>query len=192
MRKAKQHIAVENVTRKKSPQGNLDQTMPMQLHRISQNIAVWRDAVNQAESTSNPNRTELIRNYNDIVLDPHLTALMQSRKNKVLSKEWNFYDAKGEEIEELESIVKQPWFIKSLEFAFDSIFFGYSLIQYGDIINDTFQSCELVPREYVSPEGGVVKDLPNSAYKQGKPFNERPYSDWCLFVGEKKRFRTTL
>lgn len=186
MRKAKQHIAVENVTRKKAPQAKVDQTMPMQLYRISQNIAVWRDAVNQAESVSNPNRTELIRNYNDIVLDPHLTALMQSRKNKVLSKEWNFYDGKGEEIEELESLVKQPWFIKSLEYAFDSIFYGYSLIQYGDVVNDTFQSCELVPREYVSPEGQKVKPTPNSAWNDGKPFTERPYSDWCLFVGDKK------
>jgi len=187
MRKAKQHIAVENLTRKKPTAANpIDQTMPLQLYRITQNIAVWRNAVNDAESTSNPNRTELIRNYNDIVLDPHLTALMQSRKNKILSKEWNFYNEKGEEIEELENIVQQPWFVKTLEYALDSLFYGYSLVQFGDIINDSFTSCELVPREYVSPEGGVVKSLPNSAYNQGKPFNEYPYNQWCLFIGEKK------
>ena len=183
----KKTIEVENLTRKKPTAANpIDQTMPLQLYRITQNIAVWRDAVNQAESTSNPNRTELIRNYNDIVLDPHLTALMQSRKNKILSKEWNFYNEKGEEIEELDNIIQQPWFVKTLEYALDSLFYGYSLVQFGDIINDSFTSCELVPREYVSPEGGVVKSLPNSAYNQGKPFNEYPYNQWCLFVGEKK------
>lgn len=187
MRKAKQHIAVENLTRKKPTASNpIDQTMPMQLYRITQNIAVWRDAVNQAESVTNPNRTELIRNYNDIVLDPHLTALMQSRKNKILSKEWNFYNEKGEEIEELDNIIQQTWFVKTLEYALDSLFYGYSLVQFGDIKNDSFTSCELVPREYVSPEGGVVKSLPNSSYNQGKPFNEYPYNQWCLFVGEKK------
>lgn len=178
---------IENVTRRKTEQSKLvDTAGTQQLYRITQDVRKWRDAVNIAESTNNPNRTELIRLYNDIVLDPHLTALMQSRKNKILSKEWNFYDAKGEEIEELEHIVKHPWFVKTLEFALDSIFYGYSLIQFGDVINDTFTSCELVPREYVSPEGQKVKPTPNSAWNDGKPFTERPYSDWCLFVGDKK------
>lgn len=161
-------------------------TYTQQLYRITQSIDKWRLGLIHAESVINPKRYELIRTYNDIVLDNHLSALMQSRKNKILSKNWGFYNKESQKIANLDKMVDSEWFVKTLDMALDSLFYGYSLIQFGDIVNDSFNDVELVRREYVSPELGLVLSMPTTL--DGKSYNDKPYSDWCLFVGQKYDF----
>ena len=63
-------------------------TVPTQLYRSRQDISQWRAALTSAESIYSPQRYLLYRCYNDIVLDAHLTAAINQRKNLTLSKEF--------------------------------------------------------------------------------------------------------
>lgn len=148
-----------------------------------QDILSWRNAMQAAESIHYPNRTQLYRLYKDVVLDAQVTALISTRKNALMSSEFKVY--KGDKVDEKKTeFLNSKWFFDFIGHAFDSIFYGYSLIQFGDIVEDNFTEVEIVPREYVKQEFSVV--LENLGQQTGLPYLEAPYKDWCIGVGDKR------
>lgn len=156
-------------------------TMPTQLYRGTTDIATYKSAVTSAESLINPNRKQLLTIYKNIELDAHLTAAVSQRKNLTLSKDFEVY-VNDEENEDLEVIINQKWFRDFLDYSLDSVFYGYSLIQFDSIVNDAFKAVELVPREYVKPEFHIVTS--NSSALTGDDYLEYPYNNWCIGVGK--------
>lgn len=158
-------------------------TAPTQLYRSRQDIGTWRSAVQAAESIINPQRYQLLKVYKDIVLDAHLTAAVNQRKNLTLSKDFDII-INDEESEDLEYIIKQKWFRDFIDYSLDSIFYGYSLIQFDSVIDNAFKCVDLVPREYVKPELHIVTN--NYSAITGTDYLELPYSNWCIGVGKSK------
>lgn len=156
-------------------------TTPTQLYRTRQDIATWRAAVTAAESIHNPQRYMLYKCYNDVVLDAHLTAAINQRKALTLAKEFEV-ELNDEESEEYEYIVNQKWFYDFVNYALDSKFYGYSLIQFDSVIDNVFKAVELVPREYVKPEFHIVTN--NYSVNYGTDYLENPYRNWCIGIGE--------
>lgn len=156
---------------------------PTQLYRNNTDIATYKAAVTSAENLFNPNRKQLLTIYKNIELDAHLTAAVNQRKNLTLSKDFEVY-VNDEENEELEQIIKQKWFRDFLDYSLDSIFYGYSLIQFDSIVNDIFKCVELVPREYVKPEFHIVTK--DTSALSGQDYLIPPYSNWCIGVGKPK------
>lgn len=158
-------------------------TAPTQLYRTRQDIGTWRASVQSAESIVNPQRYQLLKLYKDVELDAHLTAAVNQRKNLTLSKD---FDVKinDEESEELEYIIKQKWFRDFIDYSLDSIFYGYSLIQFDSVVDNVFKCVDLVPREYVKPELHIVTN--NYSAITGEDYLELPYSNWCIGVGKPK------
>ena len=156
-------------------------TMPTQLYRGTTDIATYKSAVTSAESLINPNRKQLLTIYKNIELDAHLTAAVSQRKNLTLSKDFEVY-VNDEENEDLEVIINKKWFRDFLDYSLDSVFYGYSLIQFDSIVNDAFKAVELVPREYVKPEFHIVTS--NSSALTGDDYLEYPYNNWCIGVGK--------
>jgi phage gp29-like protein len=154
-----------------------------QLTRQKQDIQKWRNAISIAESKFNPSRVELTRIFNDIVLDAHLSALMQTRSLAILSTEYKFVNPDGSENDDVEDQMHREWFNKYIQYCIDSIFYGFSLIELGDIKNDGFDDIKLIPREYVVPETGIVKTEMYGLSNYGFPFKDEPYSDWNIFIG---------
>ena len=67
--------------RTKGKQQNIIQKIEVtQTKRTSQDIDSWRNAIKNAESTFFPKRTLLYDLYNEILLDGHLTAVIEKRK----------------------------------------------------------------------------------------------------------------
>lgn len=156
----------------------------IQIYRVRQDIQKWRNAVSAAESIQNPQRYNLIQVYNDIVLDAHLTACIQQRKNLTLSASFCVLGKDRKEDEQKSKLIQTKWFREFLELSLDSIFWGYSLIQFDSLINDQFNDIDLVPRIYVKPEFGIV--VPTWSAMDGIHYKEQPYSDWCIGVGHKR------
>jgi hypothetical protein len=158
-------------------------TTPTQLYRGTTDIANYKIAVTRAESLVAPQRSELYKVYKNIELDAHLTAAVNQRKNLTLAKDFEVL-LNGELNEDLEKIIKHKWFRDFIDYSLDSIFYGYSLIQFDSIVNDVFKSVELVPREYVKPEFHIVTNT--YADLSGTDYLEMPYSNWCVGVGRVK------
>lgn len=156
-------------------------TTPTQLYRGTTDIATYKIAVTRAESLIAPQRSELYKVYKNIELDAHLTAAVNQRKNLTLSKDFDVL-LNGEESEELEVIIKKKWFRDFIDYSLDSIFYGYSLIQFDSIIDNAFKCVELVPREYVKPEFHIVTNT--YADLSGTDYLEAPYNNWCIGVGK--------
>ena len=160
--------------------------------RKREDVGDWRRALLTAESVINPDRTDLIRIYKDVDLDGHITGIVGSIKNKIKAKPFMIVDSNGDIDEDKTALFEKEWFFKFIDFIVEAPFWGYSLVQLGNIKDDGFPEIELIPREYVVPELELVKkDLFIGAHlKDGKQnaffYNESPLNDWFIFIGEKK------
>ena len=161
---------IKNVT-KKARAKIIEQLIKRNQAQIAQDLQDWTNAVNSAKRVLAPNRRFLIEIFDRVDDDGHITGIVESIKNKIKAKEFNILDASGEIDEDSTKLFQKVWFFKFLEWMVEAPFFGYSLIQLGDIVDDAFEDIELVPREYIVPELGIVrKDLSNRSDQNSDVF----------------------
>ena len=184
---------IHNLDRKQPNLTNIAERIVLrQQIRKQDDVGDLRRALLTAESVINPDRTDLIKIYKDVDLDGHITGIIGSIKNKIKAKPFMIVDAKGEIDEDKTALFEKEWYFKFIDFIVEAPFWGFSLVQLGDIKDDGFPDIQLIPREYVVPELELVKkDLFIGAHlKDGKQnaffFNEAPLKDWFIFIGEKK------
>lgn len=151
-------------------------------------IGHWRQAWQVAIDIENPKRSSLYDIYTDCLVDLHLTGCIGQRKGKTLQKEFRLIGKDGKENVEATALLKKEWFFDFMDLALDSRFWGHSLIQLGDVINDSegirFNGVELVPRKHVCPEFGVVLREASDDPKDGITYREGDFANWCIEVGK--------
>jgi phage gp29-like protein len=64
------------------------------------------------------------------------------------------------------------------------MYWGFSLVQFHDLIKDEFSSIELIPRQFVKPEFHVVTKTWTEI--TGNDYLAEPYNKWCIGVGMPK------
>lgn len=158
------------------------QITKIQQYRVRQDIQKLRQAIQIAEQIMYPNRYLLYQTYRDVVLDGHLSGLIDQRKDRIRLKEFTICTGDEVENEQLTKIFNQKWFKQFVDMSLDSIYWGYSLIQFGDIVNDAFTTMELVPRINVRPERGEFVTFAN--LPSGPSYLTPPYSDYAIGVGD--------
>lgn len=151
-------------------------------------IATWRQAWQMAINVDTPRRTFLYDLYSDSLVDGHLTGCIEQRKSKTLGRPFRLLNAKGEEDAEATALLEREWFYDFLSIALDSIFWGHSLIELGEVIRDDkgmrFDSATLIPRKHVVPEYGVLLRDPSDDIPQGIPYRSGDYARWLVEVGK--------
>ena len=151
-------------------------------------VGMWRQAWQMAINYDYPKRAPLYNIYTDCLIDMHLTGCIGQRKGKTLHKKYKLVNNKGEENPDATALLQKEWFLDFIDLALDSRFWGHSLIQLGDIINDTggmrFSEVQLVPRKHVVPEYGMVVRDPSDDWHTGISFREGEFADWCIEVGK--------
>lgn len=156
-----------------------------QLVRTREDVDKWRNAMQRAESVLLPDRTDLNRIYKDIMLDSHLSSVVQTTILKTTSSPFFIETESGEIDEELTDVFRKKWFRDFVKYVVEAPIYGYSLIQFGDVVGDHFKDCEIVPREYVIPEKRAVKQNLRLTDQGLIYFDDRPFDLWTLFVHEK-------
>jgi hypothetical protein len=154
---------------------------PVQLARTRQDILTWRDAIKEAEQAYFPHRVKEQRMFQDTVLNGHVSACMQKRKNLTLLKDFYITDETGE-VDDLVlgKIFKKKWFYDVMNYALDANYFGYSLINLGNVVKDEFEQVELVRRHNISPDRLQVTSYVYSLF--GVNFTDPEFVDWALWV----------
>jgi phage gp29-like protein len=160
-------------------------TFEQQLQRVRQDATKFKIAVQAAESPMYPNRFLLMQMYQNIVLDGQVQSAMMQRKMRVLSQKFNVKDSSGIVNEEKTKLLKQSWFYDFVELALDSMYWGFSAIQFSPVVDSKFINCELIPRIYVVPEFSLIRTN-TATVTEGINFTKAPYSNWCLGVGKKR------
>ena len=175
-------IKTTNQDKKQPEQVNIyKNVVKTQLVRERQDIKKWRNALQSAESIQMPNRSPLMKVYQDIILDAHLNSLIKTRKHLLTASPFNLY-SNGEIDEEATKSLDQQWFYEFLNLALDSVFYGFEVIQFGDIKNEVFTWVRKIPEQYLVPEYGIIKKS-FGAESVGIKYNEKPYDVWCIPVG---------
>lgn len=160
-----------------------------QLIRTLQDIQTYLYSVRQAENIQAPNRVNLYRLYRDVKDDAQVSTVMMSRKNSILSRNFNIIDENGEiDLEKTKRLNTGNWLFDFIDYSMDSIFYGFSLIQFdlkydfmGNIIPFDFD-INLVPREYVCSEYDLVVQAMGQ-YTGGVNYKEAPLKYWNIPVG---------
>jgi phage gp29-like protein len=174
-------VAVRQGGGSTDPQRNLtNRIAPVQLQRLRHDVAMWREAVVEAENAWYPHRVKMQRLYIDTILNGHVYSLMERRKDLTLLRDYRFIDIEENENKELKDLFNAEWFDLLVGYILDALFFGYSLVSLGDIDNDTFTNTSLIRRWNVSPDRLNVPEFIYSL--SGSKFMEEPYKDWHLWV----------
>jgi phage gp29-like protein len=162
---------------------------PIQLARVKQDIAGWRDVINEVENVWYPHRVKLQRLAIDTILDGHVSACMDRRRDMTLLRKWEFVNKKGDIDQKTTDIFldtvknegqNKQWFNNYLFHSFNAIFYGYTLITLGSIINNEFPNLNIIKRWNVSPDRLNVTNFTYSI--SGAKFMEEPYCDWHVYV----------
>lgn len=149
------------------------------LNRIRQDVSTWRDAMREAEAGQFPHRVKMQRLFVDTVLNGHVSACIEKRKNLTLLRDIEVYNSDQSENEELEALFETEWFRQFMSYALDAIFYGYSLISLGDIINGQYSKIDIIKRWYISPDrlNVTIHQYNLSGYEFLKP----PYDLWHVW-----------
>jgi hypothetical protein len=176
-----------NFSRTQPKKANIRSTIQLeqQLQRVRQDAQKFNIALQSAESVMYPNRFLLTQAYQQIILDGQVQSAMLQRKSKVLNQRTILRNSAGEADEEKAKLLSSKWFYDFCSIALDTIFWGFSLVQFGQITNDEFENVELVPRIYVVPENSIVRSN-TATVTEGVNFTEPPYNNWCIGIGEKR------
>lgn len=151
-----------------------------QTRRASQDIDSWRNAIKAAESIFFPRRVLLYDLFTEILLDGHLTAVIEKRKLSVSNTPLLFLK-NGKENTEIAKLIETENFLTLLGYILESKIWGHSLIELK--IEDGVLVPQLIPRKHVVPEKGII--LRNQNDMAGFSYKELPYSNYVLEAGEK-------
>ena len=150
-----------------------------------QDIGDWRRAWQMALNVDSPNRVKLYDIYRDVDADPHLSGCTTQRRGFVMSRSFKLVNASGDEDEEARHYFDQSWFKYLLRLAHDSIWWGHSLIELGELTRDgdgclCYDGVKLIPRKHVIPEYHRCVVNVGDDWKSGVDYHEAPYADWLI------------
>jgi len=163
--------------------------LPIKMARIKQDTKSWREAVDEMERPFNPFRVKQQQMFIDTILNTHVKACMERRKDLTMLRDWEIYGLNGDTNENVEKLLDAPWFNRFISHSLDALFFGYSLIELGDVTNDQFKGIKVTKRWNVSPDRHVVSNLTYNL--SGTPFLDEPWSDWHVYVSTPNEIGTS-
>lgn len=119
--------------------------------RTPKDIAHWRNAHRSAESRPLGMRTALYDLYDDCLLDPVLSSLIDKRLMSVTNVKLRFMKD-GEDVEALTPVLKCNEFKRALKEALNSRIWGITLLE------NSFKPYKVycVPRKHIRPRTGMI------------------------------------
>lgn len=143
-------------------------------------MSLWKRAVISASDPERPDRSDLYALYQLAVSDAHLFSQINSRKIKTTGAPFSVLKCNSAN-KDLTELLKRPWFGDFIDLALDSLFYGHSLIEFGELQDKHFQSVHLIDRNLVIPEKGLV--VAKIGEDKGIPYREAPFNEYLIEIG---------
>src|SRR5690349_19165609 len=113
-------------TEKKGVEKNLNNYISkVQLERIRQDIFTWRASLVAAENAWYPQRVPMQIVFQDTVLNGHVAACMERRKDLTLLRDFVVCSADGTVSEDWTNFFKTDWFSLWVNYGLDALAYGY-------------------------------------------------------------------
>lgn len=151
-------------------------------------IADWMQAWRIAESPVMPRTYPLMEVYDMVCIDAEVITAINNRKNKVLGEPFLVLDPDGNYEEAATKRLRGSWFDDFINAVLDAEFYGYSLIEIGQTLNDDYSIKEIntVERRNIIPGRKLVLPYPFSAYGEGIDFSADYLKRWYIFCHSKR------
>ena len=164
--------------------------VPKAIAQTRSDVQVWKRAIASAENIENPKMFPYYNLVKDMSIDAHLTSQIQNRKLSTISSNFVIKKANGEAHQELtDKLQKSVWFNMIIEYILDSVYFGYTLIEFNRKENEELSEGELptpninlITRQNVIPQKGII--LKDYTDEKGLDYINAPeYGTWVLDFG---------
>ena len=145
--------------------------------RFGIDIADFTAAVKTFENVDYSLRYKLYDLYADILMDTHLSSVLDKRALAVLSSDIEFR-RNGKPDEAVNEQIRSPWFRRLIKDVLDAKFWGFTLCQFYR--NGEWTDYDLIPRKHADPVRRLI--MCRQTDITGTSWDE--YAD-LLFVGNK-------
>ena len=162
---------------------------PVQFQRLRADVLSWRDIMVESEAAWYPHRVKAQRLFIDTINNAQIFACIERRKDLTLLRKWEFMDKHGKIDQYTTDLLtdtingrnqNKEWFNKFISYSLDALYYGYTLITLGDIVNDSFPNIDIIKRWNVSPDRLNVTSYVYSL--SGANFMEEPYKNWHVYI----------
>lgn len=145
-------------------------------------IKDWILAVRVATDPDNPRRGDLMRFYQSLRLDLHLSSVIDTRILRVQRSSFKLVNDKGEENEELKMLLERPWFDELVSLVVGKTFNGTTLIEMFDTDEngELIRINEIPQSNFIAQKGIIVKEEWDD---NGTSYREGTYKDYYLQIG---------
>jgi len=166
---------------KKSKRMSADVNKP-QPDRVIMQMGTLREALDEAEDTSNPSWEKLYLIYKNSVTDSQVIAQSQTAVNKLQAAPF-VVEVDKKENEDLTNLFLKPWFAEWIKICFDADMWGYTVVEFGqqDEHGD-FLSCKVFPRTNIYPFNRNI--IVESTDTSGIPIGDNPAALFLFEIGE--------
>jgi len=150
-------------------------------NRTKGDIQKLRDALKDAENGKTEYRTryKMQELYQDTILDGHVQACINFRKNLTLKKQYAIVNEKGESDEKLTALLNEKWFYLIQHSILDALFYGYSLINWTGVENNKLIGLQTIRRDLIQPDTNLL--LPYQNALNGIDFINSDVKNWSLY-----------
>lgn len=172
---------VGNTNVKRSEAGKqlvIQQLNVQSVDRSKKDIGNFVTALQHAESIHHPNRVALFNVYDNILIDGHLTGIIQKRIDAVSNKTIVYKDKAGKKIDAFDDVINSETFQKVVVEIIRSQFMGISGMEFLPGKEFVFEE---IPRRHIRPEKGMI--VFDQFGENGIEYKERS-NIWI--VGDKK------
>jgi len=145
--------------------------------RFGIDIADFTKSIRAFENVDFSRRYKLYDLYSDILMDTHLSSVINKRTLAVLSTNIEFR-RNGNPDDSINEQIRSPWFRRMIKDIMDAQFWGFSLFQFyrdGEWVN-----YDLIPRKHVDPVRRIIMRQQTDIF--GTSWDE--YAD-LLFAGDR-------
>ena len=151
-------------------------------------ISKWRRAIAAAEDPRDPDRNGLLDIYNDIILDAHLTSLINKRVEDLTGTRIVFTH-KGKANEKISDLIDMPWFGEMLEDLLKARFYGHTA-SWIDLSGGEFHKYKCFSRKHIVPEKHLFRE--KEEQRTGIDYTQPPLDRYIITAGKERDFGLLL
>jgi hypothetical protein len=157
------------------------------VQRSKETIQTWRSALQTAENWRNPNREQLGRVYNELLLDDDVATSIRNRKDFVLNmiEEGNFRIFDGQAVDEALTarMHQEGWLATFASYVLDSVLEGTSVIGLDLDAGTNGLILAKLPFAYIQPVTGEIM-VNGTIVGNRVSYRTGEYADWFVSVGD--------
>jgi phage gp29-like protein len=156
--------------------------------RTQFDIGDWRSALTHAEMQGG-NRVKLYDLYDDVMLDPHLSAQWEKRVNNIINTDVLFTNNE-KEVDEMRDLTESPEFEELLQEIMNQVAWGITLLELGNKKVSEFGKELLrltlycVDRKHIRPKEGIITKEQYDSNTSGIRYREGAFANYVAEIGK--------